>query len=410
MNISFRIARRYLFSKKSHNAINIISAISVGGVALATTAMICILSVFNGFHDLVNSLFTHFDPQLRITAATGKTFAYPSTATAPLSHHKAIAALSPCLEEQALILFQGKPTVIHIKGVSKDFQQVTGIDSILYTEGSSNKRFLLQAGDVEYGIPGYGLATLFGTMNYGTIEICAPRAGERINLTNPLESFNVAKLTSSGVVFQVNQRKYDDNYLLTSLPFSQSLFEKEGQISAIELKLHPNADEKAVQEELQATLGKGFSVQNRYEQQEEMFRLMNIEKVVAYFFLTFIVLVASFNIIGSVSMLIIEKRDDMQTLRFLGANDKDVTQVFFFSGALISLLGAAIGLVLGLALTLSQQQWGFLTLANANENFIVRAYPVSVHAIDIFVVFITVIAVGILSVWYPVRHLTRKLS
>lgn len=407
MKLPLRIARRYLFSKKSHNAINIISAISVVGVALATLAMVCTLSVFNGFHDLVGSLFTHFDPQLNITSVAGKTFAYPSPAIDKALKESDVAAVSPCLEDQALILFQGKPTVIHIKGVSDSFSQVTDIDSILYTGTSARKGFQLHAAEVEYGIPGYGLAGLFGTLDYGTIEICAPRPGERINLTNPLESFNVANLTSNGLVFQVNQRKYDDTYILTSLRFAQTLFEKANQVSSLELKLRPEANESEVKAQLEKALGAGFYVKNRFEQQEDTFRLMNVEKMVAYVFLSFIVLVASFNIIGSVSMLIIEKRNDMQTLRFLGAKEGMVTQVFFFSGTLISVIGAGIGIVLGLGLSYAQQTWGFITLAGSESNFIVRAYPVSVHLWDVVAVFFTVILVGMVSVWYPVRHLSR---
>lgn len=370
-------------------------------------AMVCTLSVFNGFHDLVGSLFTHFDPQLSITAVEGKTFTYPSPAIDKALKTSEVEAVSPCLEDQALILFQGKPTVIHIKGVSDNFQKVTQIDSILYTGTSMRRNFELHAAEVEYGIPGYGLASIFGTLDYGTIEICAPRPGERINLTNPLESFNVAHLTSNGLVFQVHQRKYDDSYILTSLNFAQTLFEKPNQVSSLELKLRPDADEANVEAQLEKSLGDGFQVKNRFEQQEDTFRLMNVEKMVAYVFLSFIVLVASFNIIGSVSMLIIEKRNDMQTLRFLGAKEGTVAQVFFFSGTLISVVGAFIGIVVGLCLSYAQQTWGILTLAGSEDNFIVRAYPVSVHLWDVVAVFFTVIFVGMLSVWYPVRHLSK---
>lgn len=409
MHFPLFIARRYLFSKKSHNAINIISAISVGGVALATTALLCTLSVFNGFHDLIGSLYTAFDPQLEVAPAKGKFAAADDPALDAVRRDADVASVTECLEDNGLILFKGHPLVVMLKGVADNYAHTTGIDSILYQGERGGKGFRLRAADIAYGTPGIGLAAQFGTIDYGTLQICAPRPGERINMANPAESFNVADLTASGVCFQVHQRKYDDNYLLVPLFFTQSLFEKDGQITALEVRLKDGVDVAAAKERLRTVVGERFTVKDRFEQQEDTFKIMNIEKMMAYLFLTFIVLVACFNIIGSVSMLIIEKRDDARTLRHLGATDGNIVRVFFYEGCIISLLGAVIGVVLGLALCWGQQTFGWLRLGGTTGNFIVDAYPVSVHALDVAAVFVTVVAVGFLSVWYPVRFLSRRL-
>lgn len=405
MSFPLLMARRYLFSKKSHNAINIISGISVGGVALATMALVCTLSVFNGFRDLIGSLYTAFDPQLEVVPAKGKFASAADPALQAVRKNGNVAVATECLEDNALILFKGRPTVIVLKGVADNFDRCTDIRGILYGEGS----FVLRAGDVDYGIPGIGLAQQLGGVDYGSVPVCAPRKGERINTVNPAESFNTGELVSPRVTFSVSQRKYDENYLLTPLSFAQRLFEQEGRVTSLELRLKEGADVEAVKRELQAAVGDRFAVKDRMEQQEEIFGIMNIEKLMAYFFLTFILLVASFNIIGSLSMLIIDKRADVATLRHLGADDRLIVRIFLLEGRLISLLGAVIGVVLGLLLCYLQQTFGLLRLGGEAGNFIIDAYPVSVHLADIAVVFLTVIAIGFCSVWYPVRHLSKRL-
>lgn len=405
MSFPLLMARRYLFSKKSHNAINIISGISVGGVALATMALVCTLSVFNGFRDLIGSLYTAFDPQLEVVPAKGKFASAADPALQAVRKNGNVAVATECLEDNALILFKGRPTVIVLKGVADNFDRCTDIRGILYGEGS----FVLQAGDVDYGIPGIGLAQQLGGVDYGSVPVCAPRKGERINTVNPAESFNTGELVSPRVTFSVSQRKYDENYLLAPLSFAQRLFEQEGRVTSLELRLKEGADVETVKRELQAAVGDRFAVKDRMEQQEEIFGIMNIEKLMAYFFLTFILLVASFNIIGSLSMLIIDKRADVATLRHLGADDRLIVRIFLLEGRLISLLGAVIGVVLGLLLCYLQQTFGLLRLGGEAGNFIIDAYPVSVHLADIAVVFLTVIAIGFCSVWYPVRHLSKRL-
>lgn len=405
MSFTSFVARRYLFSKKSHNAINIIASIAVSGIALATMAMVCTLSVFNGFRDLISGLYTTFDPQVLVTPTKGKYVPTDDALLVKIRQHPAVEAASMTITDNALILFRGRPLVVSIKGVDENFRQVTSIDSIVFGTG----QFCLERAGIDYGVPGIGLAGQMGGVDYGSLEICAPRGGERINLANPIESFSVAELQSPGVVFNISQRKYDDHLILTSLSFAQQLFEKEEQATALELRLKPGSNLEKTKAEM-AALGKGrYKVQDRLEQQSEIFSIMSIEKLIAYGFLTFIVLIACFNIISSLSMLIIEKRADVETMRCIGLDDKGVRRIFMLEGRMISLLGAVIGLILGVVLCLMQEYFGLIRLGSGTGNFIVDAYPVSVHWLDLGIVFVTVIAVGYLAVWYPVSYLSRKL-
>lgn len=403
MSISFYIARRYLFSKKRLGVINIISAIAVGGIALATMAMVCTLSVFNGFHDLLGSLYSHIDPQILVQPVRGKYFSTDDAVVERLRQHPAVAAAAEVVSDEALILFQGHPLVVQIKGVDDHYQRVTAIDSVLYGQGT----FCLENAGLCYGIPGIGLAQQMGGPDYGTLQVCAPRGGERINLANPIESFSVEDLQSAGLVFSVSQRKYDDHLILTSIDFARRLFEKEGLATALEVRLRPEADEAEVKAALRQIAGERFTVKDRLEQQDDIFSIMSIEKLIAYIFLTFIVLVACFNIISALSMLIIEKQADIRTLRYMGMSDNALRRVFLAEGRMISLLGAVVGIVVGVGLCLLQQHFGLIQLGSTGS-FIIDAYPVSVHLVDILVVFATVIFVGYLAVWYPVSYILRS--
>ena len=404
---SFFIARRYLFSRKSHHTINIISGISICGVALATMALVVTLSVFNGFRDYVASFFTAFDPQLKVSLAKGKTIAADDPSLVALRAHEAVDVYTEVLEDQALIVGNDRQWVVTIKGVDDNFNQLADLESILYGDGE----FVLHADVLEYGIMGIRLAQQLGLgARYdGALPIYAPRKGERVNLSNPMQSFTSDELYSPGVVFAVNQSRYDAHYILTSITFAQRLFGQQGQISAVELRLKPDVNINAVQKDIHHLLGDRFIVQNRYEQQEDTFRIMQVEKFIAYLFLTFILLVASFNIIGSLSMLMIDKRADVQTLQALGADDRQTSQIFLLEGWLISGFGAALGIILGLLLCWLQMRFGLVKLGQSEGSFIVDAYPVSVHAMDILVIFLTVLAVGLLAVWLPVRRMTRDL-
>ncbi len=408
MNLPFFLARRYLFSKKSHSAINIISGISACGVALATAALICVLSVFNGFRDLIGGLYSTFDPQLEIVPVKGKFVAADDAALRRAVGVQGVALASACLEENALILYRGNPLVVTIKGVDANFGRVTGVDSIVYTPaGASVALPELSVAGLDYAVPGYGMACRMG-VDFGQLQICAPRRGERINLVNPVESFNVADIFSTNLYFQVNQRRYDDVYLLTSLDFAQRLFEQEGRVTSLELKLRDGVDADEVERRVAAAAGPGFEVRNRMEQHQETFKVMEVEKLMAYAFLTFIALVACFNIIGSVSMLIIDKRENILTLRSLGMEDRTVSHIFLIESLLITVVGAVCGVLLGLLLCWLQQTFGFLSLGGEEGSFIVDAYPVSVQLLDVVLVFVTVVVVGFLSVCYPVRYLSRR--
>ena len=407
MNYELFIARRYLFAKKSHHAINIISGISVLGVAVATMAMVVTLSVFNGFQDLVADLFTAFDPELRITLADGQTVSTKDPALLQLKKHEAVAVYTPVLEGQALVVQDGRQQVVTIKGVADNITKQGHIEDILYGEGS----FCLHADVLEYGILGIQLAQQLGLSAYfeNPLQVYAPKPGERVNIGNPLSSFNHEELQSPGVVFVVQQAKYDANYILTSLGFAQRLFERQGRLSGVEIKLKEGTNTDNAKQELQALLGERFKVQDRYEQQNDIFRVMRIEKLISHVFLSFILLVACFNIIGSLSMLMIDKRQDIRTLRSLGATDKQISTIFRLEGHIISLAGALLGLLLGGILCWVQQEFGLVSMGGSEGLYIVDAYPVSVYLTDILLVLVTVLLVSWLAIWYPVNYLSKKI-
>lgn len=407
MNYELFIARRYLFAKKSHHAINIISGISVLGVAVATMAMVVTLSVFNGFQDLVADLFTAFDPELRITLTDGQTVSTKDPALLQLKKHQAVAVYTPVLEGQALVVQDGRQQVVTIKGVADNITEQGHIQDILYGDGS----FCLHADVLEYGILGIQLAQQLGLSAYfeNPLQVYAPKPGERVNIGNPLSSFNHEELQSPGVVFVVQQAKYDANYILTSLGFAQRLFERQGRLSGVEIKLKEGTNTDNAKQELQALLGERFKVQDRYEQQNDIFRVMRIEKLISHVFLSFILLVACFNIIGSLSMLMIDKRQDIRTLRSLGATDKQISTIFRLEGHIISLAGALLGLLLGGILCWAQQEFGLVSMGGSEGLYIVDAYPVSVYLTDILLVLVTVLLVSWLAIWYPVNYLSKKI-
>lgn len=406
MNLPFYIARRYLFSKKKHNAINIISGISVCGVALATLALVCTLSVFNGFQDMVAGFFTAFDPELKITVREGKVFDPNGAAFNEVRALPEIDVWTETLEENAMIQYKDRQAMAVIKGVDDNFEQLTSIDSLLYGTGD----FILHDEIVDYGILGVELVSELGTgiQFVDPLQVYAPKRNARVNMSNPSAAFNSDYLFSPGAVFVVNQQKYDASYILTSLSFARRLFDYDKEVSAIELKLKKEADISSVQKEISRILGDKFVVQNRYEQQADVFRIMEIEKLISYLFLTFILAIACFNVIGSLSMLILDKREDVETLRNLGADEHLISRIFLFEGRLISVFGAFAGIVVGLLLCFLQQHFGIIALGG-DGSFVVDAYPVSVHFTDVLLIFVTVITVGFLSVWYPVHYLSRRL-
>lgn len=409
MNLPYYIAKRYLISKKSHNAINVISGVSVCGIALATLALVCTLSVFNGFQELVTTFFTAFDPELKITSVSGKVFDAQDERVQALRQLPEIEVFSESLEDNAMVQYKGRQAMVVIKGVEDNFNQLTAIDSILYGRGD----MVLHDEVVDYAIPGVDVTSSLGTgiRFLDPLEVYAPKRGSKINVANPSTSFQTAYLHSSGLIFAVNQQKYDASYILTSLSFARDLFQYDTEVSSIELKLKEGSNIYKVQKKISQSLGEDFQVLNRYEQQADTYRIMEVEKLISYAFLSFILLIACFNVIGSLSMLIIDKRADVVTLRNLGANDRLISRIFLLEGCMISFMGAIIGVALGLILCFAQQEFGILSLGSGASSgaFVVDAYPVSVHFSDVVLVLITVLIIGYLSVLLPVRYLSRRL-
>lgn len=407
MNFPFYIARRYLFSKKSTNAINVISGISVVGVAVASMALVVTLSVFNGFHDMVASFFTQLDPQLKITPAKGKTAASNDSTLMRIRQLDEVAVATDVLEDQALAVYGDRQQMVTIKGVDDNYDKLTHIRQILEGDGD----YALHAADMNYGILGLGVAYQLG-IGYTyrePLKIYAPRREGQINMANLQDGFVEDELYSPGVLFSIKQGKYDKRYIITAIQFTRNLFDRDGELTSLELRLKPGSNFEHVKAKVQEMVGTRFVVRDRYEQQEDTFRIMKVEKLMAYIFLTFILVIACFNIIGSLSMLMIDKRNDVVTLRNLGASDRQIIRIFLFEGRMISAIGAVIGIAIGLLLCLLQQQFGLIGLGSTEGSFVVDAYPVSVHPWDIVVVFFTVLAVGFISVWYPVHYFAKRL-
>ena len=402
LSFSFRIARRYLFSKKSHNAINIISGISATGVAIGTMALVVVLSVFNGFESLISDMFSAFDPDLKITLTQGKSFDINTKEFSELRKLKSVVFFTEVVEENALLRFKNMQMPAVIKGVSDDFEKMTHIDSIMY-----DGKFELYDGAFDRAVPGVGVASILGLGVHfiDPLYIYAPKRTSKINLLRPENSFNQMGTFVSGI-FSVQQLQYDDHYVLVSVKLARQLFEyDDNTVSAIELKLADGIDKDNAQQQIKTILGDKFDVKNRYEQQESFFKIMKIEKWMTYLILCFILLIASFNIIGSLSMLIIDKKADIQTLRSLGASNQLVKRIFLFEGWMISLVGALGGIILGTLLCILQENFGLLKMGSG---YVVDAYPVVTDFNDIILVFFTVLLMGFLAAYYPVRYIKSK--
>lgn len=395
------VAKRYLFSRKSHNAINVISGISAAGVSIGTAALICVLSVFNGFGTLIQHMFSAFDPDLKISLVEGKTFDANSSRFQQIKKGKSVASYAEVIEETALLSFNDRQMPARIMGVSESFNKVTKIDSIMY-----DGRFLLFDGAFERTVIGIGVANKLG-MNAQMItplQILAPKRTVRINMVRPENSFNPASAYISGV-FVVNQPEYDDEYVLTSLNLARELFEyDQNTVSSLELKIKPGVSVQKTKSEIRQILGDNFKVLDKYEQQEDFFKITKMEKWITYLILCFILLIATFNIIGSLSMLILEKKDDIQILRSLGADEKLIKRIFLFEGWMISLLGASLGIALGIVVILIQQHFGILKLGG--DNYVVDAYPVVLLFSDVLISFVSVLIMGFLAALYPVKYIS----
>lgn len=395
------IAKRYLFSKKSHNAINIISAISAMGVCIGTVALICVLSVFNGFEGLIQGMFSAFDPDLKISLVEGKTFNVHTPEFEKVKQHNSVVNFAEEITETALLRFGDRQMPVKVLGVSDEFHKVTDIDSIMY-----DGVFELNDGAFERAVVGIGVASKLG-INVHLIDpltIYAPKRTKKINIVRPESSFNSESPFTSGI-FVVNQPEYDDQNILISIDLARKLFEyDENTVSNLQLKIAPGSNLKKVKNDIQKLLGADFKVLNKYEQQEDFFNITKIEKWITYLILCFILLIATFNIIGSLSMLILEKEEDIEILRSLGADEKLIKRIFLFEGWLISALGAVIGIVIGIIIILIQQHFGILKLGG--DNYVVDAYPVVLKFSDILISFATVLAMGFLASLYPVKYIS----
>ncbi|RHR37997.1 ABC transporter permease [Parabacteroides sp. AF18-52] len=404
MNLPFYIAQRYLFSKKSHNAINIISMVCVCGVVIATIAVVCALSVYNGFNDLVAGMFSSFDPELKISPRTGKVFDPTTAEFQKVKQLPDIAYFGEVLQDNALVRYHDRQDIAIIKGVDDNFCHLTQIDSILI-DGS----FILKDEVADYATLGVGLSSKLGAKPgfASPLEIYVPKRDEKVNLSNPASSFN-QEYAYIGGVFLINQQVYDEGYMILPLSLVRQLLKYDKEVSSIELKLADGADISSVRKQIKAILGDQFTVQDRYEQQEASFKMMQVEKWMTFLILSFILAIALFNVVGSLSMLMIEKKDDVRTLRNMGASDSLIRRIFLFEGWMISGFGALIGIVIGLVLCLLQQTYGIIKLGQTAGAFIIDAYPVRVIFTDLLTAFITVAAIGFMAAWYPVHYLGKK--
>ena len=371
---------------------------------LASFALICTLSVFNGFHDLVESLFKDFDPEIKVVASGHKFFAADDERILRVKELDYIEVSTFTLEEQALISYKSKQQIAMIKGVEDNYHDLVGIQNLL----KGNGIFMLQDDVCNYGILGIGLMS---RMNCGVspaypLKLYVPKKDGKISITAPATSFNQASIYSPGVIFKVEQEKYDDNYVLISLALAQQLTDRTNQVSALEMKTVKGTSVRKAIREIQGMLGPDFQVQDRIRQQEEVFKVFKLEKFISYLFLTFILLIACFNIIGSLIMLMVEKQQDATLLASMGANRYTIERIFILNGVLISLLGAVSGLVLGVIAALLQQKFGFISLGTSGS-FIVDAYPVSIQIKDIILVLVTVLVVSFLSV-RPIGPIARR--
>ena len=406
MKLELHIAWRYLFSKKGHNAINIVSGVSAAAVGVVAAAMVCVLSVMNGFGALVEHMFSEFDPEIRITPAQGKSFRLDTLPVQQALALPFVQAASQVVEETALVRYKDHQQPARIMGVDTLFQQITHIDSIL-----SDGYFSVYDGAFERCVMGRGLAAQIGINAHfvGAVHIYAPKRLERVNMLRPDDAFLHETAFMAGI-FAVNQTTYDDQLLLVSLPLARRLFQYDTlTVTSLELQLASDSrlSARRMKTQLRECLGDGYIVADRYEQQADFFRILKIEKLLTALLLAFILLIACFNVIGSLSMLIIDKQEDIRILQHLGANNQTIRRTFLYEGWLITTLGALFGLLIGLAVCLLQQHYGLLKLGSGVD-YVISAYPVLVQAGDVLAVAAIVLLMGFLAAYYATRSLRTK--
>lgn len=398
MNVSLYIAKRYLIAKKSQNAINIISWISVISVGIGTFALVVVLSAFNGLEGLVESLFESFDADIRIEAKKGKVFSSNEIDFDQLQKLQGVVDYSKVLEEVVGVRYKDQQTIATIKGVEESFLRMSQLDSAII-DGEA----VLLRNEINFAITGYGIASQLGlylSKAPENISIYAP-SREKFSAINPLNS-TYRRMLAPGGVFYISP-EYDNKYIVVSLAFAQDLLEYTNEITSVELSADESADLQKLKEELIALLDDKFVVNTKYEFNEIIYKTNRTEKWVTFLILVFILIIAAFNILSSLSMLIIEKKKDIHTLKSLGAKDGLIRRIFFFEGLLINLSGAISGMVLGVIVCLLQEHIGLLRL----EGGIVEYYPVELDPVELIYILATVLIIGLLTSWYPVRNLTK---
>jgi ABC-type lipoprotein release transport system permease subunit len=404
MKLAFNIALRYLFAKKSQNIINVISMISVIGILTGSAALIVVLSVFNGLHGFIGSLYSSFDPDIKVSTVKGKVFSLDSVDVDKIKNIPGIASYSEILEDNALLKFGKRQMPGTIIGVDDNYHKVTGIDTIMY-DGNFRTKYKNE----NQGVLGYVLADQLSVrLNFVTpLSMYAPRRTGRINMANPQNAFRTEYISPVGI-FMVKQIEYDSQYLIINIAQARRLFEYDSTVvSSLILKLKDYNRAGDIKKQLNAILGNGFKIADRQEQHAAFYKMMQLEKLMAFLILSFILLIAAFNIIGTLSMLIFEKKESIFTFRSMGATKRMITRIFLFEGWMISLVGVAAGLVMGIVLVLIQQNYGLLKFQGGGS-FIVDAYPVALDWTDVVVVLVTVSTIGLLGAWYPVRVIVDK--
>ena len=406
MSLPLKIAWRYLVSKKGHQAVNIISIVAVCGVVVATAALICVLSVFNGFKGLIMGRLALLDPEIAITATLGKTINDADSVINAVGTLPGVERAVPVVIDQALAMYAQYQMPVRLKGVPDDYNRMNGMDSVI-VDGEWKLRDQVS----KYAVAGAGPAVRLCVRPefMGMVRLYAPQRQGRVNIANPMGAFRQDSLFVSGV-FQLQQNSYDADLIYVPLDMARELFDYETEATQIELKLMPGANEQQVMQLISHVLGKGYQVKNRLMQQREAYRLVNIEKWMAFLLLAFILIIATFNVISTLSLLIIEKDDSIATMRALGANDRQISRIFVLQGWLITLAGAVTGIVIGLILCLCQQQFGLLRLSGDPANMIISAYPVVVEWTDILVTLALVAAVGLLTSMVTALIMRRRLK
>lgn len=402
MNFPFFIAKRYLLARKKRNAINIISGISVGGVMVGTMALVIVLSVFNGFDKVIKSLINSFDPDLKITIVEGKVFDPEQASKAKILQIPGVYGITEVLEENALLRYDQRQYIATMKGVDSNFVHTSGIDTMI-VDGS----FILEKEERPYTVVGQGVAySLKVGLNFvNPLVIYVPDRTGKISMGNPDAAFKRFPVYPSGV-FGIEQ-EYDAKYIILPIKNVREILDYTTEVSALEIKLIDGADEEQVQKSIQSILNPGFEVRTRYQQNEMFYRIMRSEKWAIFLILTLILFIASFNIIGSLSMLIIDKQDDIISLRNLGADSSAIKKIFLIEGWLISITGSFLGILAGTGIAWIQQKFEIIRLAGSGS-FVLDSYPVDIQIPDILLIWLTVIGIGFIAALYPVRKLSSK--